>query len=956
VEIDKLFHLSQVRDVFHEAEDAVSRRDFLSVMAASIAMAGLSACRSAPPEKIVPYVSAPEDLLPGKPQFFATAMPQSGYGIGLIVESHEGRPIKVEGNPNHPASLGATDVFAQASPLTLYDPARAQTVTQAAAISTWDEFVVSLQPRLSEYDTNGGAGLRILTETVTSPSLGFLLQQLLRKYPNARWHQFEPVNRDNARAGARLAFGRYVDAVYHLDDADIIVSFDSDFLMWGPGKLRYAREFARRRKTPPGENRLNRLYVFEAAPSITGAKADHRFRARSTDIAYYVRLLAPAVRAAVQGQPTGIFNDSPLSAPIADLLAHRGRSVVLAGDDQPADVHALVHLMNDLLGNAGKTVRYIEPVEATAVAQTESLRELADDIEANRVTTLVTLGGNPVYTAPADFEFARRLARVPLRIHQSLFFDETSQLSHWHIPETHYLESWSDVRAFDGTTSIIQPLIVPLYQSRTALEIVSALLGNPSRSNYELVRGYWQTAVSDPDFDGFWKRALRDGMVPDTASASIAATAAPDLSRYTGAQTAEPPVNPIEIVFKPDPTVFDGRWSHNSWLQELPKPITQLSWDNAALISPATAAQLNVQTGDIVEIEQAGRKASPAVMVVEGVANNSITLHLGYGRIRGGRTGSMPGFNVFSLRASTAMSSLVGPQLRRTGLRYNLVTTQRHHEMAGRHMARSVPFGEYSKSPDAVRNEERPPEENETLYPPHQPVGYAWGMTIDLSSCIGCNACVVACQAENNVPVVGKDQVDRGREMHWLRIDAYLTGDPQNPEVLFEPMLCQHCENAPCELVCPVEATSHSAEGINEMTYNRCVGTRYCSNNCPYKVRRFNFLQYADWNTPQLKLLYNPDVTVRSRGVMEKCTYCIQRINRARIDAKLEDRRIRDGEVVTACQQVCPAEAIVFGDLLDRNSAVMRTRSEPRNYGVLEELNTRPRTTYLAKLKNPRTV
>lgn len=943
------------------SDDELSRREFLSLMAASMALAGLTGCKATPPEKIVPYVRAPEEILPGKPLYFATAMPMSGYALGLIVESHEGRPIKVEGNPDHPASLGATDPFAQASILTLYDPERAQTVTQAGQISTWDAFITELRPRLDRFRTNG-VGLRILTETVTSPTIADLIQQLLATYPGCRWHQYEPVNRDNARAGARLAFGRYVDTQYRFEKADVILSLDSDFLTTEPAKLRYAREFARRRRIAPGEMTMNRLYVAESMPTITGAMADHRFPMRSSEIGNVL---------------------SGHQQIVEDLERHRGRSIIIAGDNQPPEVHAMVHALNDRLGNAGQTVFYTEPVEANPVEQTQSLRKLTEDMKTDRVDTLLSIGGNPVYTAPADLGFSDLLGRVQLRAHHSLYYDETAAMCHWHIPESYYLETWGDVRAHDGTISIIQPLINPLYQSRSSYELLSALLGDPSRSNYEIVREYWKKKHRERDFEIFWAEAVRQGVVPNTqfpqmtTPAGGAGIMGPDPSRSKDgtrldesrfqrgsdpifpAPPATPPFqggetsSPLELVFRPDPCIFDGRWANNAWLQELPKPITKLVWDNAALMSAPTAEGLGVRNDEVIELKYEGRAVEAPVMIVPGHADQSITVHLGYGHTRGGNIARQKGFNAYAVRPSSSPWIASGVEVRKTGRRYALVTTQRHVELEERHQVRRTTAAEYAKDPEFARKGIPEPAASETLYPPHANIDYSWGMAVDLSTCIGCNACVVACQAENNVPVVGKDQCANSREMHWLRIDTYYEGPPRNPEICFEPMLCQHCENAPCEVVCPVEATSHSAEGINEMTYNRCVGTRYCSNNCPYKVRRFNFFEYAKWDIPQFKLLYNPDVTVRSRGVMEKCTYCIQRINRARIDAKKEDRLIRDGEVVTACQGACPAEAITFGNIGDMNSAVSKRRAEPRNYGVLAELNTRPRTTYLAKLTNP---
>jgi molybdopterin-containing oxidoreductase family iron-sulfur binding subunit len=729
-----------------------------------------------------------------------------------------------------------------------------------------------------------------------------------------------------------MVFGRYTDIQYRLENADVIVSLDCDFLTTDPGKLRYAREFARRRRMAPGEMTMNRLYVFESTPTITGAMADHRFPMRSSDI-----------RAALSNEIRLVLEQA------------QGRSVVLAGESQPPDVHAMVHALNQQLGNVGQTVVYTEPVEASPLEQTQSLRELNEDMRAGRVDTLISTGGNPVYTAPSDFGFAENFSKVPLRAHHSLYYDETAALSHWHIPESYYLEAWGDARAYDGTATIIQPLINPLYQSRSAYELLSALLGDPSRSSYEIVRGYWQQRHGGADFEGFWTEAVRKGVVPGTEAAQVSGSAPAVTSGQEKATSPSVPASSsIEVVFRPDPAVWDGRWANNGWLQELPKPITKLVWDNAALMSAATAAQLGVRDGDVVELNHNGRRLEAPVLITAGHADQSISLHLGYGRSRSGAIGNGKGFNAYALRSSESPHVASAVEVRKTGRRYQLVTTQSHFQIENRQNVRNATAAEYTADPMFAHRNVREPDREETLYP-ELPGGidYAWGMVIDMSTCIGCNACVVACQAENNVPVVGKGQCANSREMHWLRIDTYFEGDAKNPEIVFQPMLCQHCEHAPCELVCPVEATSHSAEGINEMTYNRCVGTRYCSNNCPYKVRRFNFFEYAKWDIPQFQLLYNPDVTVRSRGVMEKCTYCVQRINRARIEAKKEDRRIRDGEVVTACQQACPADAIIFGDLNDQASMVSKRKTEPRNYGVLADLNTRPRTTYLAKLTNP---
>ncbi|HXV84130.1 MAG TPA: TAT-variant-translocated molybdopterin oxidoreductase [Candidatus Binatia bacterium] len=986
--------------------DGVSRRDFLRLMGASLALAGLGACRAAPvDEKIVPYVIQPEEIVPGRPLFFATAFPMGGIGAGVVVESHEGRPTKIEGNPNHPASLGATDAFAQASILTLYDPDRSQVVRNAGRISTWSAFLTAVNDDLEAERVVGGGGLRILTETVTSPTLANQLRQLLARFPNAKWHQYEPVNRDNVHAGARLAFGTDADTIYRFENADVILSLDADFIFCGPGNVRYARDFADKRRVRQGKNGMNRLYVVETTPSVTGSIADHRFALRPTEILHFAAAIAAKVGISVKST-TDAHNFPWIDPLVHDLQKHRGASVVIAGDQQPPEVHALVHAINHSLGNVGKTVIYTDPIEASPVDQLASLRELVKDMESGAVRILLLLGGNPVYTAPVDFGFAERLANVPLRVHSGLFEDETSAYCHWHIPEAHYLESWSDIRAYDGTATILQPLIAPLYGGKSSDEILAAVLGRAGETPYDTVRNYWKGQKTTGDFEIFWRTALHDGVIAGTtfqpkavklkpltnfAVSSVSSTTAPETrhptpetsqpetrnqkpetsaseSRKQKAETGNPQAeagNSLEISFPPDPTIFDGRFANNGWLQELPKPLTKLTWDNAALVSPKTAQRLGLSyqvgtTGgehgrvfaDVVELRYEGRTLTAPAWIVPGHADECVTLSLGYGRTRAGKVGNGIGFNAYALRTSNAPRYGTGLEVRKVGTQFTLACTQFHHSMEGRDLVRAATLEEYRKDPNFAHTEHHHESEG-SLYPGFKYEGHAWGMSIDVGACIGCNACVVACQAENNIPVVGKTEVTRGREMHWLRIDRYYKRSPENPETYHQPIPCMHCENAPCELVCPVGATNHSHEGLNDMVYNRCVGTRYCSNNCPYKVRRFNFFQYADFETPSLKPMRNPDVTVRSLGVMEKCTYCVQRINAAKIDAEKENRPLRDGEIQTACQAACPTQAIVFGDINNRESAVARLKSDPLNYGLLTELNTKPRTTYLAKLRNP---
>jgi len=957
--------------------DPVDRRDFLHLLGASMALAGVSGCTRQPDEKIYPYARSPEQLVPGKPLFFATAMPWATGAVGLLVESHMGRPTKVEGNPDHPGSLGATDTFCQASVLSLYDPDRSHVVRHAGRIATWDDFVARLGPVLERQRTARGAGLRILTETVTSPTLARLLDQLVEDLPRARWHAYEPLNRDVARAGAQLAFGTDVSPHHDFGSARMVLSFDEDFLA-GPGGVTATRQFSFGRRAREGREELNRLYVAESAFSITGAKADHRVALTPSRVASLAARVAALLGVATDPVTLPPEQERWAQAAADDLSDHRGAGLVLAGRTQPAEVHALCHAMNHTLGNVGTTVVYTEPIEHRPTNQGESLAELVREMDAGTVDLLLVLGGNPLYTAPADSGLRQALEKVPLRVHLGQSEDETSHACHWHLPEAHFLESWGDTRAADGGVSIVQPLIAPLYGGRTASELVALLLGRSGVKPYDLVRETWLPAGAS-DFESFWRRSLHAGLIPGTRLA-------PRSVSLRGARISPAPVAGVaglELSFHPDAAVWDGRFANNAWLQECPRPLSKLTWDNAVCLAPATAASLGVETGDVVDLGLDGARLRAPVFVQPGQAEGCVSLTLGYGRRMGGKVLAGVGFDVASLRRSGAWTS-AGVTLERAGEQHEFATTQEHHSMEGRDLVRvdrledlqGAPVGaagEHGSSVEATLAEATAAAEGDhgagpgdghggghggghgdtSMYPEWKYDGHAWGMVIDLNACTGCNACVVSCQSENNIPVVGKAEVARGRELHWLRIDRYFDGPPASPLAHFQPVPCMHCENAPCEVVCPVGATTHSDEGLNEMTYNRCVGTRYCANNCPYKVRRFNFFHYADDQTESLKLQRNPDVTVRSRGVMEKCTYCVQRINQARIEAKKDGRPVQDGEIVTACQSVCAASAITFGDLNDPHSEVSKRRAQPHHYGLLEELNTKPRTTYLAKVENP---
>jgi molybdopterin-containing oxidoreductase family iron-sulfur binding subunit len=941
----------------HAAEwpDALDRRRFLQLAGASLALAGFQGCTRQPVESIVPYVRQPEEIVPGRPLFYATVMTLGGYAHGLLVESHEGRPTKIEGNPSHPASLGATDVFSQAAILGLYDPDRSQLLTELGGVRTWPDFVQAIRARIPALASLQGEGIRILTETVTSPTLAAQIGAVIDRFPRARWHQWEPVTRDAVRRASRAALGELRETRYNLRPADVIVSLDADFVTAGPGAVRRARDFADRRRVRGPEADMSRLYVVESAPTLAGTLSDHRLAVRAAAVPAIAAALARALGVPEAAGGSAVLEESQtrfVRAAAADLLARRGRCVVIPGEYAPAAVHVLAHAMNHHLRAFGATAVHSEPVEPVPVDQAGSLHDLVEDMRAGRVDLLAILGGNPVLNAPAETRFAEAMLKVAMRFHLAPEEDETSEYCQWHVPEAHFLEAWSDARAFDGTTSIAQPLIEPLYGGRSAHEVMAVFLEESPRPGLEILREHWRKKAGEADFEAFWRRSLHDGVVEGTALPVLRVALRAEAVRQAIASVRPPSPEGLEVILRPDPSVHDGRFANNGWLQELPRPLSKVTWDNVAHVAPATARRLGLATGDVVQIAASGATARLPVWILPGHPEGSLTAHLGYGRRRVGRVGRGVGADLYPLRTAASPWDFEA-QVTPTGQRTALATTQEHFRMEGRHLVRHGTLADLRRDPSFVRAIEEPPGREESFYPAHPYPGRAWGLSIDLSVCIGCNACVVACQAENNIPVVGKEQVRLGREMHWLRIDRYDEGPEEAPAVHHMPVMCMHCEQAPCEVVCPVGATNHSSEGLNDMVYNRCVGTRYCSNNCPYKVRRFNFLQYSDERTPVLKLGRNPDVTVRSRGVMEKCTYCVQRINRARIDAEAAGRPVRDGEVVTACQQACPTQAIVFGDINDRQSEVARWRSEPTHYGLLEELNTRPRTTYLAKLSHP---
>jgi MoCo/4Fe-4S cofactor protein with predicted Tat translocation signal len=977
-----------------ELPDGITRRDMMMLLGASLSLAGLAGCRR-PVEEIVPYVTAPEQIVPGIPRYYATTMPFRRSAYGVIVESHEGRPTKIEGNPSHPSTLGASSTHLQASVLNLYDPDRSKAVTQQGTQKSWNDFVTAWGQLSQAHTADGGAGLAVLSESFSSPTLARLASELRARYPRLQWVTYDAVSDENRLAGLRSATGRDLDLMLRLDRASVILALDADPLLTDPEMIRHARGFAEGRRAGASGGAMNRLYAVEGVYSLTGAMADHRLRLESRQIAPVLAALAARLAlpgaASLGGAGVAGVDSRWIDALAKDLLANRGKGLIVAGERQPAAVHAAVCALNTHLGNTGTTVTYYETRDA-ALPSVSSLAALVSAMRGGAVQTLVVLGGNPVFDAPADLDFASALAKVPHSIALGHTVDETSSKAEWHIPRAHFLESWGDARAVGGTLSVVQPLILPLFGGRTPVEVLGLMVGEKDRPGYDIVRETWTSILGKGEFDRKWNRVLHDGLLTGSELPEVVpglpAQPLAELARLIGGGVGAAGSQPaeagspggLEIVFLSSPSLHDGRFANDGWLQELPDPLTKLTWDNPALVSPTTAETSGLTSGDLVRLEYAGRSLELPVWILPGMADGVVALTLGYGRQRAGRIGTGVGFDTFTVRASRAPGFDSGVTVTRLGNTYPLSATQEHGSMEGRPIVRESTLtelrselasppapaegahaGESSQAPEERGGVPGPlgvfPEEAHhfSLWQEHTyDQGHQWGMTIDLNACIGCNACMTACQSENNVPVVGKVQVAKGREMHWIRVDRYFSGEPSgSPEVVFQPVPCMHCEDAPCEQVCPVAATVHDAEGLNVMVYNRCIGTRYCSNNCPYKVRRFNFFNFTNDTPDILKLAMNPDVTVRARGVMEKCTYCTQRINRVKLDARLAGRELRDGDVKTACQQACPASAIEFGDIRDASSRVARAKADPRNYALLDELNTKPRTTYLAKVRNP---
>jgi Fe-S-cluster-containing dehydrogenase component len=932
---------------------SVNRRQALAVMAASMAMAN-TACSPPPRLDAHPYVDLPDARGGGLPLYYASAFVRDGFAHGVLVGTQEGRPIKIEGNAAHPSSLGATDIYAQASVLQLWDPDRSQVVRQRfarsdgaraapkPAASTWHSFEAAWRTRAAgRAHAPDGATLRVLTGPVTSPTERALLAALLAREPNARWHAYAPLQDMAADDGARMAFGRAVAPVFHFELARCVLALAADPFSDGPGAVRHAMDWSAARaasRDAATHAPAPALFAAEATPGLFGARADHRIAlspARIEALLWRVAahwlpgIGAPGADNRGQPDPAAAAFESRV---VAALRAAGDSALVIGGPGLSAEAHALVLALNQRLGAIGRGVTLIDPPDAAQGAGT--LADLVDALKADSVDTLLVIGANPAYDAPSTFDMTLALNRARLLVHAGLYADETAVLADWHLPLSHAYEQWGDALAHDGSATLLQPAISPLYDTRSVAELLALLGDDELRDGRALVRRQWRAGRAG-DFEAFWRQSLRAGIVAGSASPALAVNPARLPARL--ALQASPAATPLTALFVPDGAARDGAFANNGWLQELPRPFTKLTWDNAALLSPATAARLGLVSGEIVRVQVDVRAVEAPVWVLAQQADDVVTLPLGCGRRQAGRVGNGVGFDACALRPATALSAPV--TLHKTGRKHAFAVTQHEIDQHGRELLRTVDAGA------AVPREA----ERATLYPPFASPVHAWAMVIDLDACIGCNACTIACQAENNIPVVGKSQVSRGRDMHWIRVDRHDLDDVGNSA--FQPVPCMHCEEAPCELVCPVGATVHDSEGLNVQVYNRCVGTRFCSNNCPYKVRRFNFLQYSDETTETLKAQRNPDVTVRQRGVMEKCTYCVQRIARARQHAEREDRPLADGDVVTACQAACPTRAIRFGDKNDARSDVVSARGSSRHYAMLAELNTKPRTTYLARIR-----
>lgn len=975
-----------------ELNDQVSRRSFLRVMGASIALAGFAACRR-PVQKIMPYSKEPEDIVPGNPLYYASAMPFQDALTGIVVENNEGRPSKIEGNELHPASKGNTSIFGQGSLLNMYDPDRSRYVRndgERSSVSAFAEFC-------SDHFANTDQNIAFVSEANSSITYNRLKEQALEAFPNAQWITYEPFGEDHALEGTNIAFGERLRTYNHFGQANVIVSFDDDFLNPAANKnsVEDTKQFTNGRSVSSPEDGMSRFYAIESTFSLTGSNADNRLRIKSGDIELFIYALAAELSQSVSGLEafnghSNEFSDHEWIPVLAEeLLENRGDSILTVGRDHKPAMHATIAAINVALGNAGETVSYYDVPHIDDQNNQEAFSELVDNLNSGAIDTVVLVGTNPAFTAPANLNFPEALSNAEQVVHLSDYYDETSKLANWHINRAHFLEAWGDGSSYTGTRSIIQPQIEPLYSGISEIEFLNTILTGEESDGFDLVQETWQDYFTS-NFQDQWERVLHDGVAEEEEYPTVSASISDEFNSQAATFISDAQSSDgTELVIRADSTVFDGRYTNNGWLQELPKPMTKITWDNVALMSKKTADELGVTEAglgksevEVVSITVDGTTVEIPAWVQPGHADDSITITVGYGREGIGRVANTMGTDTYPLRTTENMFVADNISIEKTNRTYEIACTQDHNTMEGRSLLRHATLQEYREDPNfssyessydaempglsyaEEHGEDRPlsifNSIDEQEYPADEP---QWGMAIDLNACTGCGVCTIACTAENNIPVIGKREVSEGREMHWIRNDRYYDGDVNNPKALHQPVPCMHCELAPCEQVCPVAATTHSDDGMNQMTYNRCIGTRYCANNCPYKVRRFNFFNYSKeflttGDDPEIvQMAMNPEVTVRFRGVMEKCTYCVQRVNRAKIETDIktngETQKPADGSVETACQQACPADAIYFGDLTDSESEVVKAKKNNRNYLLLEELNTRPRTSYLAKLRNP---
>lgn len=962
----------------HNEDNGLSRRNFLSLIAASVALAGLEGCKK-PVQKIIPYVEAEIGTIPGIPKYYASTIPWKNNALGVVIENHDERPVKVEGNEKHPSTLGKSNAFSQASTIEMYDPDRARGVKYNGKKVDWSEYLKFAK----DINKDDGKGLAVLMQESSSPTIKSIQNDFKTKFPSASWVSYESVNNENLYKGIEKAFSKKLQPIYRLENAQIIVSLGSDFLGVDDNNIYNTRKFAQNRDIVDENSTMNRLYVAESSITSTGSSADHRLNIPQhemesilAELSYELKKLGLSLDASKVKSSNNLW----IKAAAEDLMSNRGDSIILGGSQLSPEFHQLIALLNNQL-NA--PVDYY-PLSLSQVSSLADFKSLCDDIKNNKIKNLIILGANPVYDSPADFNFGDLLKNVPNSVHLTNILDETSKLCSWNIAMTHYFECWGDAMSYDGFVSIVQPQIMPLFDSKSAIQVLTPLVYSKELSSYDTVKNVWKSdIVKSGNFEREWEKVLHDGLYKNTIIKKEQVRPSSKTSTAQLNNFIELDDNKFEIVFNASSSVYDGRFANNGWLQEIPKPVTSLTWDNAALISIKVAKKLNIKNGQMIEIKIDNKSIKLPAWITPGQNQKSISLELGYGREFEGRLGNGVGFNVYPLRMSSNPSYSLNASISVLDETYPLASTQDHHgleedryaapgfdKLSNNEVQSRIPelvkqstLDYYKDNPDWVQKkvEEHKPDKkrswaDHSMYNPEPEYDYSkgpqWGMSIDLTSCTSCNACSIACQSENNIPVVGKQQVMNGREMHWIRIDNYFAGDPDNPEMSTQSVACVHCELAPCETVCPVAATTHSSDGVNQMTYNRCLGTRYCANNCPYKVRKFNFYNYTRDLPEVVQMAMNPDVSIRFRGVMEKCTYCYQRVSAARISAENENREIQDGDFQVACQQSCPADAIKFGDINDPNSAVSKAKRRNRDYALLAHLGTAPRTTYLAKIRN----